>query len=504
MDYKKRQIPRRNRSKRQVKFKKSSEIEEKQSARMDTLALSVFIEEKPSRFRARHLDFVDQGEASNAAAALSKKPKKGLKGWGKGKKAVTNTTIEEEENSEGASILPRKHSTGKKKKLLPRNEYALPSPPLSTSEDCQNLEIPRRGSGSLPNLPQSKFVDGPVDERDEIIEALSWELEHEHHLKTKARWDMNDEYLAELDTFAPETLAENFHDKILKISERFFPQSIMWRIMANRIGINTKKLVLAKKWFPAFIKLPCTPETWPRVISHPDMTCALFVEGVIANTLATQMCHCPALQAEGDLASYLDTFYYHCMSIGPGTLDAAEWMALTLQLMKKMTSPDRTNPRYRYQADIPEIKTVEESVQTKDIIWALCETIRMLRDCVTQPLTASESKELNDMVTDLVVTNFKLSVEWHMKPLAFKQQGPAWHLRSVADGDDKNLDMDDESLFVNADTMDPTQDQQIVAVISPTLLREEWDKPEKMWWQGQIWMKPRLLAAPVPSRPKSI
>ncbi|KAF3910369.1 hypothetical protein ABW20_dc0100736 [Dactylellina cionopaga] len=345
----------------------------------------------------------------------------------------------------------------------------------------------------------SRYVDGPADERDEIIEAMAWELEHEQHLKTKARWDINDEYLAELDGIASQTLQETFHGPIVSISEKVFPQNIDWKLLATRLSGRTDNLKTARKYFPPFIKLPCVPETWGEIVAHPDMTSALFVEGILANTLANQICHCPALQADGELAGYLDTFYYHCMSIGPGSRDAAEWMALTLQMMHKMIYPDRTNPRYKHQPDIPDIKPIEESLQTRDIICALSDTLRLLREAVSMPFTIDEWNEVTNLITDLVVANFRLSVEWHQKPLAFKQQSTAWYTRISAESGGVFCDLEDEGQFLNSGVIDKSWEHHVIAVITPRFLREEWDKPNNAWWEGKVWMKPKLLIAPGPA-----
>ncbi|KAF3916335.1 hypothetical protein ABW21_db0204816 [Orbilia brochopaga] len=431
---------------------------------MGDLRLSILTDptaERSSRFRSRHLDFLEENESLEATSNI-----------------LRNST------SSSRSRNSRKLK-GKKVaslNLSPDAGSSTSVPPLPTPSPPPPSGFPSREPSSDHDEPiMSKYVDAPADERDDIIAALAWEQEHERHLKTKARWEMNDEYLGELDTIAPSMLHETFHKPIVALSEKYF----------------SKGLKEARKYFPAFVKLPCMPETWETLTTHPTMTSPLFIEAVIANTLATQMCHCPALQAEGDLASHLDEFYYHCMSIGPGSLDAAEWMALTLQMMHKMLYPDRTNPRYKYQTKIPQVATVEESVQTRDIIWALCDTLRLLRAASGVPLTAEESEALLKSMTELVVENFKSAVEWHMKPLAFRQQGPSWHLRQSITAEDEIYDLDDPEVFLNA-LEDSTIPHHVVAVISPTLLREEWDKPDNAWWQGRVWMKPRLLIAPGP------
>ncbi|KAK6543454.1 hypothetical protein TWF694_000200 [Orbilia ellipsospora] len=482
------------------------------------------------------------GETQETTETTSsiKRSRGGFRGRGRGKRADGNNTPESSgskrsarvdwsraststNNTSRPSLAPRPFKLPVFRSLNPEagpRSRRPPPPPISdTSKEAQGvppLRFPIRGTTTTPppqttssDTPQtktpdtntSKYVDAPADDRDDIIEALVWELEHEKHLKTKARWDINDDYLAELDSFAPETLFETFHVPIQAISTKFFPPNISWQVLSTRISTRTENLTKSKKYFPPFIKLPCASETWLEVVNHPNMTCALFLEGVISNTLANKMCHCPALQAEGDLASHLDTFYYHCMSLGPGTRDAAEWMALTLQMMHKMVYPDRSNPRYMYQAEIPEIKPIEESTHTKDIISALVETVKILREAVNMPLPPSESDELKEMVTELVVANFRLSVEWHKKPLAFKQQGPMWHLRTPVRDDGEFMDIKDESIFINPEGLDKSGLNHVIAVITPTLLREEWDKTENRWWQGKIWVQPKLLVAQGPPAP---
>ncbi|KAJ6262975.1 hypothetical protein Dda_1533 [Drechslerella dactyloides] len=444
---------------------------------MENLRLSILTDvnaERTNRFRSRHLDFLEENESLEATSSALRNSIAIPRSTNKGKRVTSLTHFPNTEDRPPSLLPPPTPS----------------SPPPSSSPPPG----PFRGS-TVPTI--SKYVDAPADERDDIIAALAWEQQHERHLKAKARWEMNDEYLEELDSIAPTMLYDTFHEPIVALSEKYFSK-VSWRLLASRITNRTKGLTEARKYFPAFVKLPCIPETWDTLAAHSSMSSPLFIEAIISNTLATQMCHCPALQAEGDLAAYLDTFYYQCMSIGPGTLDAAEWMAVTLQMMHKMLYPDRTNPRYKYQAKIPEVKPIEESAQTRDIVWALCDTLRLLRAAVGAPLSTSESEDLLKSMTDIVVKNFKLSVEWHMKPLAFRQQGPAWHLRQSVEPKSGMYDFDDPEAFLNDEPVDPTVIHHVIAVISPTLLREEWDKPDNPWWQGKVWMKPRLLIAPGP------
>ncbi|KAK6341569.1 hypothetical protein TWF696_008641 [Orbilia brochopaga] len=443
---------------------------------MGDLRLSILTDpttERANKFRSRHLDFLEENESFEATSNVIRNSTASSSNLKKKGKKVASLNLSPDAGS-STSLPPP----------------PTPSPPLPSGSPALGTSSENAG----PTM--SKYVDAPADERDEIIAALAWEQLHERHLKTKARWEMNDEYLEELDAIAPSMLHDSFHAPIVALSEKYF-SSVSWRTLASRITNRTKGLREARKYFPAFIKLPCIPETWEALAAHSSMTSPLLIEAIIANTLATQMCHCPALQAEGDLASYLDKFYYQCMSIGPGSLDAAEWMALTLQMMHKMLHPDRTNPRYKYQTKIPEVKTIEDSAQTRDLVWALCDTMRLLRAASGAPLSANESEELLKSMTDIVVNNFKLVVEWHMKPLAFRQQGPAWHMRQLVRANTDMYDFDDPEVFLDG-LVDPNVTHHVIAVISPTLLREEWDKPDNAWWQGKVWMKPRLLVAPGP------
>ncbi|KAK6501255.1 hypothetical protein TWF481_009096 [Arthrobotrys musiformis] len=345
---------------------------------------------------------------------------------------------------------------------------------------------------------RSNYVDAPADERDEIIEALTAELEHEQYLKTKSRWELNEDYLEELDLIAPQTLQETFHAKITLISEKFFPKNISWQLLGARLAPRIKNL-RTKVYFPESIKLPCTPETWDAVQNHPDMTSALFVEGIIANTVAYHMCDCPTFQAEGALAMKLDAFYHYCEEINPGGTQGAEWMALTLQMIHKMLHPDETNPSRTQPPQFSDIKPIEKSTQTKNLMWALTDTLRILREAVNMPFGASEWTSLINMTQDLVSEAFKLSVSWHSKPLLFKQYGMSWFSSEDLQGcsDSLGFDLDDKEAVLNFGEGNG-KEQHVIAVIYPALLREEWQVPGEARQQPKVWAKPKLLVAPGP------
>ncbi|KAK6532391.1 hypothetical protein TWF281_006580 [Arthrobotrys megalospora] len=343
--------------------------------------------------------------------------------------------------------------------------------------------------------PLSNYVNAPADERDDIIEALTYELEHEQYLKTKTRWELNDDYLEELDSIAPTILQEIFHNKITAISKKFFPGSISWELLGTRLAPRMKNLENVA-YFPEPIKLPITTTTWDAVQQHPDMTSALFVEGIISNTIAYYMCYFPISQAEGELAACLEKFYRYCQVMNRGGRQGPEWLALTLQMMHNMLYPDVTEPTKGHRTLFNDIKTVEESSRTRSLMWALTDTLRILREAVGMPFGTEEWTELVDMTTDLVTEAFKLSAQWHSKPLGFNQHGMAWfRSRSLRIcSDTLNLDLDDKETVLNWDEADNGEEHHVIAVISPILFRAEWGKIGEE--QAKIWMKPRLLVAP--------
>ncbi|KAK6347915.1 hypothetical protein TWF718_005735 [Orbilia javanica] len=355
---------------------------------------------------------------------------------------------------------------------------------------------PSRPSPHPYDEPLSNYVNAPADKRDEIIEALVSELEDEQYLGTKTRWEVSEDHLEELDAVAPSILQEIFHDKISALSEKFFPRNVSWALLATRLTPAIKRLN-KMKYFSEPIKLPCTPETWDAVRNHPQMTSALFVEGIISNTLAYHMCSCPIFQVEDELATQLGVFYRYCKGIDQLGPQSAEWMALTLQMIQQMLNPDETDPKKRLRNSPAGISTVEGSSQTRTVMWALTDTFRILREAVRMPFGTEEWRKLVDTTQDLVSEAFKLSVQWHSKPLAFKQYGMTWFWKKPLQICSDSLSFDEETI-INWGETDPSQKQHVAAVISPVLLRGQWTKPGEDREQVKVWMKPRLLIAPGP------
>ncbi|KAK6357991.1 hypothetical protein TWF730_007345 [Orbilia blumenaviensis] len=369
------------------------------------------------------------------------------------------------------------------------------TPPLSTSA----AKLPQ----SHPMEQTSFYIDGPADERDEIIEALVSELDHEQYLKRKIRWEFNEKYLEELDAIAPTVLQESFHDKITTISEKFFPESISWEFFGTRFALKIKNHNEMKYFSDSItIKLPCTLQTWDAVRQHPAMTAALFIEGIISNTVAHHMCDCPTFQAEGDLAKALGTFYRNCQDINPGGYEGAEWMALTLQMMHKMLYPGVADGKTRSLPVFPEVKIIENSIWTQTMVWALTDTLRLIREAVDMPFETEEWKSLQEMIRDLVIEAFNLSVQWHSKPLSFKQDGISFFSKMTLQGcsDFLNVKLNNEESILNwpPKVAGGSQGQHVIAVISPILYRKQWKRAGKVRWQVKVWTKPKLLVAPGP------
>ncbi|EGX52393.1 hypothetical protein AOL_s00043g182 [Orbilia oligospora ATCC 24927] len=373
-------------------------------------------------------------------------------GKGKGKGKQPQQTIAEEEDWPFRDFLQSGSES---------------SPPIS----------PLLSPVSSPSTTTSKYVDAPVDERDEIIEALTSTLENELYSKTKARWGLNEDYLEELDTIAPSILQEKFHDKITAISTKFFPKSITWKILSSQLAPRIKNLK-NMSYFPDGVKLPCTPETWDAVQQHPDMTSSLFVEGIISNTLAYRMGDAPVFQAEGLLGIDLGIFHYHCKAIYPGGPQGAEWTALTLQMIEKMLQV--SNEADFKQKKISDIKTVEQSNQTRKF--------------------TKEWDTLQEMAQDLVSEAFKLSIQWHSKPLSFGQHGMSWFSHRTIQKCSKILgyNLDDESTILNWEERFYGQEKNVIAVISPMFFREEWDGLGKAQSRVRVWKEPRLLVTGTP------
>ncbi|KAF3211152.1 hypothetical protein TWF106_010290 [Orbilia oligospora] len=400
--------------------------------------------------------------------------------------AVTKRDAAQEPPSSSKPLSTPKIAVGLPGKPKGKQKGKKPQQTIAEEEDWPFRDFLQSGSESSPPISPllspvsspsttfSKYVDAPVDERDEIIEALTSTLENELYSKTKARWGLNENYLEELDTIAPSILQEKFHDKITAISTKFFPKSITWKILSSQLAPRINNLG-KMSYFPDGVKLPCTLETWDAVQQHPDMTSSLFVEGVISNTLAYGMGNAPVFQAEGLLGIDLGIFHYHCKAIHPGGPQGAEWTALTLQMIEKMLQV--SNEADSKQKEFSDIKPIERSNRTRKLVWTLMDTLRILREAVQMPFGTKEWDTLQEMTQDLVSEAFKLSIQWHSKPLSFGQH-------------------DDESTILNWEDRFYGQEKNVIAVISPMFFREEWDGLGEAQSRVRIWKIPRLLVIP--------
>ncbi|KAF3231878.1 hypothetical protein TWF192_005788 [Orbilia oligospora] len=421
--------------------------------------------------------------------------------------AVTKRDAAQESPSSSKPLSTPKIALGLPGKQKGKQKGKTPQQTIAEEEDWPFRDFLQSGSESSPPISPllspvsspsttfSKYVDAPVDERDEIIEALTSTLENELYSKTKARWGLNEDYLEELDTIAPSILQEKFHDKITAISTKFFPKSITWKILSSQLAPRINNLG-KMSYFPDGVKLPCTLETWDAVQQHPDMTSSLFVEGVISNTLAYGMGNAPVFQAEGLLGIDLGIFHYHCKAIHPGGPQGAEWTALTLQMIEKMLQV--SNEADSKQKEFSDIKPIERSNRTRKLVWTLMDTLRILREAVQMPFGTKEWDTLQEMTQDLVSETFKLSIQWHSKPLSFGQHGMSWFSQKTIQNCSKILgyNLDNESTILNWEDRFYGQEKNVIAVISPMFFREEWDGLGEAQSRVRIWKVPRLLVIP--------
>ncbi|KAK6518320.1 hypothetical protein TWF506_005480 [Arthrobotrys conoides] len=423
-------------------------------------------------------------EKIRRSGAISKRDAAQLSSSSSNSLSTPNPSIQESKKNQGKQLT---QTFPEDKNRLSRN--ILLSSPQSSPPVSSPLSplLP-------PTMIPSRYVAAPADERDEIIEALASELETEQYFKTKARWELNDDYLEELDTIAPSILQEKFHDKITAISEKFFSRSIAWELLGSCLAPRIKNTT--KMFFPEFIRLPCTPETWDAVQQHPDMTSALFIEGILSNSLAYQMCDSPVYQAEGSLAIVLGMFHNHCKRVSPGGPQGAEWMALTLQMIDTMLHSNETDPR---RQTFPDIKSVEKSSQARKLIWALIDALRILREAVKMPFDQKEWNALEEMTQDLVYDAFRLSIQWHSRPLAFGHHGMTWFSQNTLQScsDTLGCELDNEDAIWNWEEGHKYQKKKVIAVISPMFFREEWKCLQNTRSRLKVWKEPKLFVAPI-------